>query len=188
MITPAAGPQQRPRDRRWGLPSLTGRGGSSRLWQVPGKGSEKQNVPSWGQRWAGGIITLPPCHLCLHLHNRTQAMEDGGGCTPGASQCSCQCSPPPGRNRSGEEGALELELSEMVQGLLASHLLPPPAPCLLQKKSPSLAFRPLLPRPGLGIGQRPAKPPVGSERGQGRDPSLPARVCQIPSVSYPGED
>lgn len=42
-----------------------------------GGGREKQTVPSWGQRWAGGIITLPSCHPRLHLCNSSQSLEEG---------------------------------------------------------------------------------------------------------------
>ena len=63
MRTPEAGPQQwlpRPEagviithQQRSELPAAGGSGG----------GKERHSVPSWGQRWAGGIINLPPCHL-----------------------------------------------------------------------------------------------------------------------------
>lgn len=78
MRTPDAGPQQWllrsevgvvvTHQQRRELPAVAGSGG----------GKEKQSMPSWGQRWAGGIINLPPCHPHLYLHNSSQAMEEEG--------------------------------------------------------------------------------------------------------------
>lgn len=91
--------------------------------------------------------------------------------------------PPPGRNGDGEEEALKLELADMVQGL---GLPPPPlSPHLFQKQHPSLSPRLFLPRHGVGIGQRPARPLVGSERAQGMNPSHSAGYLGSTFPSYP---
>lgn len=101
-------------------------------------------MPSWGQRWAGGIITLPPIHPRLHLHNRAQSVE-GGGHSPWLLSPLLSEPPSPGRNRDGEEGALKLEKQTWLRD--------PPPPLLLPTFSRNnIQARPLDPScPGLGL-------------------------------------
>ena len=143
-------------------------------------------MPSWGQRWAGVIITLPPSHPRLYLHNSTQAVEGGGMDTvPGSLSPLLSEPPPPGRNRNGEEGPLKLERQTWLRDPLFPSSSSPPSP----ETTSNPPSRPLLPRPGFGIDQTPARPLMASERSQRRDPSHSARVSRIhpPQPSSPAD-
>lgn len=101
-------------------------------------------MPSWGQRWAGGIITLPPSHPRLSLHNSTQAVE-GGGYSPWLLSPLLSVPPPPGRNKDGEEGALKRE----KQTWLSDRPLPTLLPTFSRN---NIQARPLDPScPSLGL-------------------------------------
>lgn len=145
--------------------------GCGRFWGKEGRSS----VPSWG-RDGQGVSLL--CHPATHAYICIKAPKPGrrrGGYGPWHLSLLSAVPSPPGRNRGWGE-ALKPELATRVQGLLLSYPLPPHPPHLLQKQHPRLPSRPLLLRPGLGLGQRPSRPIRDSEKGQSRDPSLSAQI------------
>lgn len=100
-------------------------------------------MPSWGQRWAGGIITLPPCHPRLHLHNSTQAGKEEGGYSPWHLSLFSAMPPPPGRNEGGLQEALRLEAGIHWSGTLGFPL----SSLSFSPPFPQMTFMPALQTP-----------------------------------------
>ena len=138
-------------------------------------------MPSWGQRWAGGIITLPPCHPRLHLHNSTQAGKEEGGYSPWHLSLFSAMPPPPGRDGGGLQEALRLEAGSHWSGTLGL----PHSSLSFSPPFPQMTFIPALQTPPAHVWawhrSEPARSLVDSERGQDRNPSHSARISWDPS-------